>query len=130
VGALADPIVWKRLLSRVRRAVVVPLFGGRGVIDQLAVHLVTMTAAANKDSAPVVDGVVDDDGNLVVPSSQLPGHLSPGTHVRLRLVSDGPSGDRRSIYGALPDLPDLTWEDFEKASRLAVADTERRSSPE
>jgi hypothetical protein len=27
-----------------------------------------------------------------------------------------------SIAGSLPDLPDLTWEDFERASRLARED--------
>lgn len=27
-----------------------------------------------------------------------------------------------SAYGRLPDLPELTWEDFEKASRLAEDD--------
>ena len=79
---------------------------------------------ANEALPTIVDAVVDGDGNLVVPASQLPEPLAPGVHVRLRVVSDA-RGPRRSLYGALPDLPDLTWEDFERASRLAVADAER-----
>jgi hypothetical protein len=29
-----------------------------------------------------------------------------------------------SLEGALPDLPELTWEDFERASQLAQRDLE------
>jgi hypothetical protein len=37
---------------------------------------------------------------------------------------------RRAIEGALPDLSELSWDDFEAASRLAAQDAEsgRRAS--
>jgi hypothetical protein len=34
----------------------------------------------------------------------------------------GPVGLGGSIAGSLPDFPDLTWEDFERASALARRD--------
>jgi hypothetical protein len=37
----------------------------------------------------------------------------------------GPVGSGGSIAGSLPDLPDLTWEDFERASALACFDVAR-----
>jgi hypothetical protein len=33
-----------------------------------------------------------------------------------------PAGSGGSLAGSLPDLPDLTWEDFERASELAQRD--------
>ena len=68
---------------------------------------------------PLLDGVVDGDGNVVVAAAQLPEPVRPGQHVRLRLVSTP-----ATLFGALPDLPDLTWEDFQEGSRAAQADIE------
>ncbi len=34
----------------------------------------------------------------------------------------GPVGSGGSLAGSLPDLPDLSWEDFERASALARRD--------
>ncbi len=44
--------------------------------------------------------------------------LQPGTH--LRVVPELPA--QTSIEGQLPDLPALTWNDFERASQLAKSD--------
>jgi len=43
--------------------------------------------------------------------------------------SDAPKGTeaRTSLYGSMPDLPDLSWEDFERASELAQEDSKHRS---
>jgi hypothetical protein len=62
---------------------------------------------------------VDSNGNVVVLAAQLPQPVQPGQHVQLRLVLTPPS-----LFGALPDLPDLSWEDFHEASRAAEADVE------
>jgi hypothetical protein len=80
-------------------------------------------ALAGDGQGYVVDGVVDDDGNVVVPAAELPGPLAPGAHVQLRVVTTPPAR-RRPLYGSLPGLPELTWTDFQRASRLAVADVE------
>jgi hypothetical protein len=45
--------------------------------------------------------------------------VQPGQHVQLRLVST-PS----SLFGSLPDLPELSWEDFQEVSRAAQAHVE------
>jgi hypothetical protein len=71
---------------------------------------------------PVVDAIVDDDGNAVIPAAQFPERLPAGTHVRVRV--EPVLAARRSIEGTLPDLPELSWEDFEAASRLAAQDAE------
>ncbi len=48
--------------------------------------------------------------------------LRPGSHLQVvRTDSDVPSG---SLRGLLPDLPDLTWDDFEMASKATQADIE------
>lgn len=70
----------------------------------------------------VVDAIVDDEGNAVILAGDLPERLPAGTHVRVRV--ERVFAARRSIEGALPDLPELTWEDFEAASRLAAQDAE------
>lgn len=76
----------------------------------------------------VVEAVVDDEGNAVIPAEQLPERLPAGTHLRVHL--EPVVASRRSVEGLLPDLPELSWEDFEAASRLAVRDAEggRRAS--
>ena len=76
----------------------------------------------------VVVAIVDDDGNAVIPASQFPERLPAGTHVRVRV--EPVAAPRRSVEGTLPDLPELSWEDFEAASRLSTRDAEsgRRAS--
>ena len=79
-----------------------------------------MALVARAEGAePVLDGVGDANGNVVVPAAQLPTPVQPGQHVQLRLVST-PS----SLFGSLPDRPDLSWEDFQEVSRAAQADVE------
>ena len=77
-----------------------------------------LTAGAGSNE-PLLDGVADADGNVVVPAGQLPEPVQPGQHVQLRLVSPPPS-----LFGSLPDLPELSWEDFQDVSRAARADVE------
>ncbi len=72
--------------------------------------------------APVVDAIVDGEGNAAIPAGELPERLPAGTHLRVRL--EPAIVARRSVEGALPDLPELSWEDFEAASRLATQDAE------
>jgi hypothetical protein len=63
--------------------------------------------------------VVAPDGSI--PADQLKRlGVRPGTH--LRVVQTPATRSGGSIAGSLPDLPDLTWEDFERASRLARED--------
>lgn len=75
--------------------------------------------AAGGGIEPPLDGVADGNGNVVVPAAQLPEPIQPGQHVQLRLVST-PS----TLFGVLPGLPELSWEDFQEASRAAQADVE------
>jgi hypothetical protein len=70
----------------------------------------------------VVEAVVDDEGNAFIPAEQFPERLPAGTHVRLHL--ELVTASRRAVEGLLPDLPELSWEEFESASRLAVRDAE------
>ncbi|MGH2852980.1 MAG: hypothetical protein ACRDLF_02150 [Solirubrobacteraceae bacterium] len=63
--------------------------------------------------------VVAADGSI--PADQLVRlGVAPGTH--LRVVQTGPAGPARALAGSLPDFPDLSWEDFERASKLARHD--------
>jgi hypothetical protein len=77
---------------------------------------------------PAVEAVVDDEGNAVIPAEQLPERLPAGTHLRVHL--EAVVASRRSVERLLSNLPELSWEDFEAASRLAVKDAEggRRAS--
>ncbi len=60
--------------------------------------------------------VVADDGSI--PAEQLRGlRLRPGAH--LRVVEAALSQPLRTLAGSLPNLPDLSWEDFEQASAAA-----------
>ncbi|HYB24640.1 MAG TPA: hypothetical protein VED41_12630 [Solirubrobacteraceae bacterium] len=62
------------------------------------------------------DLVVAPDGSI--PADQLERlGVSPGTHLRVVQTSQ-----RGTLAGSLPDLPDLTWEEFEQASALARHD--------
>jgi len=77
----------------------------------------------SSEDASNVEAVIDEGGNGVIPVEQLPRKYPPGTHLRVHV--EGPIGaQRRPIEGALPGLPELSWEDFEAASRFAIEDAE------
>ena len=77
-----------------------------------------MASLASADE-PLLDGVADINGNIVVPADQFTEPVQPGQHVHLRLVSTP-----ATLFGLLPNLPDLSWEDFKEASLAAIADVE------
>jgi hypothetical protein len=63
--------------------------------------------------------VVAADGSI--PADQLKRlGVRPGAHLRVVEASTVRSGG--SFAGSLPDFPELTWEDFERASKLARED--------
>lgn len=63
--------------------------------------------------------IVGPDGSI--PAEQISRlGLNPGAH--LRVVSDTFPEHRQRFGGSLPDLPDLSWEDFERGSDLARSD--------
>jgi hypothetical protein len=67
--------------------------------------------------ANAVELVVADDGSI--PATQLASlGLRPGTHLRVVAAATNSGG----IEAVLADFPDLSWEDFERASQLARSD--------
>ena len=63
--------------------------------------------------------IVAEDGSI--PAEQIaPLGLGPGAH--LRVIEAERMASIAHIGGLLPDLPDLTWEDFERGSELAKQD--------
>lgn len=63
--------------------------------------------------------VVAADGSI--PADQLKRlGVRPGTH--LRVVETPAARQGGSFAGSLPDFPELTWGDFERASELARED--------
>jgi len=63
--------------------------------------------------------VVAADGSI--PADQLARlGVAPGAH--LRVVPAAPAGSAPTLAGALSAFPDLTWEDFARASELAQHD--------
>lgn len=63
-----------------------------------------------------LDLIVAPDGSI--PADQLERlGVSPGAH--LRVVQTSQPG---TLAGSLPELPDVTWEEFEQASMLATRD--------
>jgi hypothetical protein len=63
--------------------------------------------------------VVAADGSI--PADELARlGLRAGAH--LRVVQAGPAKPAKTLAGSLPDFPDLSWEDFVRASRLAQQD--------
>ncbi len=63
--------------------------------------------------------VVAPDGSI--PAEQLKRlGVRPGAHLRVVETPAARSGG--SFAGSLPDFPELTWEDFERASKLARED--------
>ena len=76
--------------------------------------------AVTDESGTVVEAVVADDGSAVIPAEELAAlGLVAGARLALRVVA---APGRRSVRGALAGLPELTWEDFERASRSARED--------
>lgn len=64
--------------------------------------------------------VVAADGSI--PADQLASlGLRPGAHLRV-VAKDEPSLEPAGLAGSLPDLPDLGWDVFERASDLARRD--------
>ncbi len=69
--------------------------------------------------APEHELVVAEDGSI--PAEQIARiGAHPGTH--LRVVIEHPNEPAGSIAGQLKGWPDVSWEDFERASRMARAD--------
>jgi hypothetical protein len=63
--------------------------------------------------------VVAADGSI--PADQLARlGVAPGAH--LRVVQTALAGSVHTLAGSLSGFPDLTWEDFERASELAQHD--------
>ena len=64
--------------------------------------------------------VVANDGSI--PADQLASlGLLPGAHLRV-VATEEPSVAPSGLAGSLPDLPDIDWDDFERASELARQD--------
>ena len=60
--------------------------------------------------------VVGADGSI--PAEQLAAlGFMAGAH--LRVVAENIEQNKRGLRGALPDLPEVTWEDFERSSGIA-----------
>jgi hypothetical protein len=63
--------------------------------------------------------IVAPDGSI--PAEQLARlGLAPGAHLRVVADTVGPRPVR--FEGSLSELPDITWEDFERGSELARSD--------
>lgn len=82
----------------------------------------TIVVVSEPLTVAALDAIIDDEGNAVISVRQLPVRFPAGTHVRVWL--EPVAAARGSIEGALPDLPDLSWEDFEAASHLAAREAE------
>lgn len=66
--------------------------------------------------------IVGPDGSI--PAEQISRlGLPPGTHLRVVVQR---SEQRGRLRGSLPDFPELTWEDFQRGSRLALSDLDTR----
>lgn len=63
--------------------------------------------------------IVGPDGSI--PAEQIARlGLRPGAH--LRVAPEPPREHQERFGGSLPDLPDLSWEDFQRGSDLARSD--------
>jgi len=79
-----------------------------------------MTIVTSVDPSPEKDLVVAADGSI--PADQVArAGLRPGEHLRV-IQSSPAAGDTAGLAGSLPDLPDLDWAAFERASTLARSD--------
>jgi hypothetical protein len=79
----------------------------------------TIAISVYQDSKLDRQMIVGPDGSI--PADQIARlGLRPGAH--LRVVGE-PSPERQTRFGgSLPDLPDLSWEGFERGSALARGD--------
>ena len=84
--------------------------------DKMDRWLGATLAGVRSGHAETAELVVAEDGSI--PAAQLSAlGLRPGTHLR---VVSRPAG--RRVEGSLVDFPDLSWEDFERASEAARSD--------
>ena len=78
-----------------------------------------MINVSSADAPRGVELVVAADGSI--PAEQLARlGLRPGTH--LRVLAERSVQPPGTLGGSLPDLPELSWEDFERGSELARHD--------
>jgi hypothetical protein len=85
-----------------------------------SVYAVAMSIASGPAGHQLV---VADDGSI--PAEQIARlGMRPGTH--LPVVVEEPPAVEGSIAGRLTSWPDVSWEDFTRASRLAQADLGHR----
>ena len=78
-----------------------------------------MRAMSTANAAEGNELVVAEDGSI--PAEQIARlGLRPGAH--LRVIEAEPGGQAGPLAGSLPDLPDLSWEDFARGSELARRD--------
>lgn len=78
-----------------------------------------MINVSSADASRDFELVVAADGSI--PADQLARlGLRPGTH--LRVVAERSVRPPETLGGSLPDLPELSWEDFERGSELARRD--------
>jgi len=75
-----------------------------------------MSPVSALDPIAETELVVAEDGSI--PADQLAGlGLKPGAHLRVVAADQAPG-----LAGSLPDLPDLDWDAFERASDLSQQD--------
>ncbi len=91
-------------------------------IGPLGASSYTWAVVQHRNGGSAVEAVIDEDGNGVIPAEQLPSRLPAGTHLRVYVEPFGTGG--RSVEGLLPRLPEVTWEQFEEASRVASEEAE------
>lgn len=70
-----------------------------------------------------VEAIIDEGGNGIIPADQLPHRYPAGTHLRVH-IGERVASQRRPVEGVLATLPELSWDDFREASRLATEDAE------
>ncbi len=81
---------------------------------------------STRDPSDEFELVVAEDGSI--PADQLARlGIRPGSRLHL-FEAHGPSGSAPpNLAGSLPDLPDIDWDDFQRASEQARQDHARLS---
>jgi hypothetical protein len=83
-----------------------------------------MSTASSPHELELVVADYDDDDDGSIPAEQIASlGVHPGAH--LRVIIEQAGRVHGSIAGRLTSWPDVTWEDFERASDLARADLRR-----